>query len=156
VRADAGLSFQPRAAAPWVALDVPTNQEYRCETGAGCFFEVTGTSAGVAGSEALAIHIVINPTRPSAGTRFVQASPAVVSDQGHWTGVAHLGSQDIPASDGDELDISAIVIDTSAGRLPTAIGSITRLEIPNLVATSGILPTTVRISPWRSPIGNRH
>ena len=59
-----------------MALEVPMNREYACETGDPCVFEVTGTSAGVAGTESLAIHVVINPTNPSAGARFVQASMA--------------------------------------------------------------------------------
>jgi len=146
IRADAGLSAHPRADASWVALDAPPNLEYACETGDPCVFEVTGSTANVAGGGSLAIHIVINPTNPSAGARFVQASPATVSGQGLWTAVAQLGSQEFPASDGDAFEVSAIIVDTSAGGAPTTIDSITRLEIPALVATSGILPSTVRIS----------
>jgi len=146
LRADAGLSAHPRADAPWVALHVPSSREYACETGDPCVFEVTGTSANVAGGESLAIHIVINPTNPSAGARFVQASSATVSGQGLWTAVAQLGSKEFPASDGDAFEVSAIIVDTSAGHTPTTISSITRLGILNLVATSGIQPSTVRIS----------
>ncbi|MBI4718244.1 MAG: hypothetical protein HY763_10595 [Planctomycetes bacterium] len=147
VPTEGGLSGHPRADAPWVEIDVPPDSQYSCETGDPCVFEVSGRSAGVAGAESLAIRVVINPTDPSAGARFVQASPASVDEQGAWTAAAQLGSQEFPAGNGDRFEVSVIIVDSSAGAVPPAIHSITRAEIPALVATSGILAATAQVAP---------
>jgi hypothetical protein len=142
-----GLAAHPASAVPWAALDAPPNLEFTCPTGDPCFFEVAGTSAGVAGRSDLAIRVLIRPIDPSAGATFTQFPAATIEADGTWISSAELGTSAYPAETGDTMEVSAMIVDTDVEAPPAVLSTVTAAEIPGLIAVTGLLPATVLIAP---------
>ncbi len=140
-----GLAAHPDAGRPWIGLNVPAGATWSCPSGDPCLFTVTGTSSGVFGDPNLEIHVLVEPTVPSAGAIFAQFPAATVQPDGTWSSSAQLGSFVFPASSGDQMRISAIAIDTSAGAMPASFAAVTLDLIPGIVTTTGVVEATVSI-----------
>jgi hypothetical protein len=145
--ASGGLSDHPGSAVPWVALDTPPDQEFRCPTGDPCVFTVSGTSSGVADRSDLAVHVLIRPIEPYAGGTFTQFPEAMIGGDGTWSTTAQVGTGDFPAATGDTIEVSAMIVDTDEGTPPAIPPAVIVKDIPGLIAVTGILPATVMVAP---------
>jgi len=137
-----------KAPPPKVSIATPASS-LDCRTqGPQCQFRVTGRlSRAAAGLE---IFVLVSPVDPPGHGWYVQLQPAGIGGNGDWAqSPSYLGAPGYPVSNGDTLEVEAVLVSSSATYNGTALSSLANPipdpeQITGIVTESKIVFLTVR------------